>query len=297
MPGGARKTGWVIGDHYDIIHPYLEEGRKAIIGSSWSCASESNVKPNILLICLDAAYADRFSCYGYTRPTTPRIGALSVEGTVFERAVATSCWTVPTHASCFTGLYPSEHGAFDRVLSEGTGPTLAEWLQAQGYATVLVSANGFIGERYGFSRGFDFVREVWRDAPRLRSGHVFGWTKRKLGIADKGATNILRYLVNLGLAKRQPFFAFINYMETHAPYVRSLPGFTRLPGPSRYFLLAAAMSRLHKERRFLAPTGERGRKQLAALSALYDEHLAFADHHLRRLGSRRGLCVRDRATR
>ena len=92
--------------------------------------------PDILLIVLDAARADRFSSYGYHRQTTPHMDRFAGEGLRFTRAVSTSSWTLPTHASLFTGLLPDEHGTrnqhawlIDRF------PTLAELLAKRGYRT------------------------------------------------------------------------------------------------------------------------------------------------------------------
>ena len=69
-----------------------------------------NRQPNILLIVTDAARADHFSCYGYGRETTPNIDRVADEGLRFTQAVSSSSWTLPSHASLFTGLLPSENG-------------------------------------------------------------------------------------------------------------------------------------------------------------------------------------------
>ena len=71
----------------------------------------SGDRPNILVLMLDTARADRLGLYGYTRPTTPHLDAFSRSARVYERALATSNWTLPSHASLFTGLYPHNHGA------------------------------------------------------------------------------------------------------------------------------------------------------------------------------------------
>ncbi|MBD3291842.1 MAG: sulfatase-like hydrolase/transferase, partial [Armatimonadia bacterium] len=65
--------------------------------------------PNILLIVLDSARADRFSCYGYDRPTTPNIDRIAEEGTLFEQCWGDSNWTLPVSYSMMTGLAPREH--------------------------------------------------------------------------------------------------------------------------------------------------------------------------------------------
>ena len=66
-------------------------------------------RPNIVLIIMDATRRDHLSCYGYRRNTTPNIDIIAYESTLFQNAFSNAPWTVPSHASLFTGLFPSEH--------------------------------------------------------------------------------------------------------------------------------------------------------------------------------------------
>lgn len=118
--------------------------------------------PNIILIVLDTARAKSFSCYGYHRKTTPNIDRIAEEGVLYKWCFSPANWTIPSHASLFTGLYPSEHGchAGNPLLDENT-PTLSELLRSVGYRTVGISCNGLVSELYGFRKGFDFFYEVW----------------------------------------------------------------------------------------------------------------------------------------
>lgn len=113
-------------------------------------------KPNILLIILDTLRRDHLSGYGYTRNTSPYLDEFSTQATVFERAIAPAQWTIPSHASIFTGLYPSTHQvtqASDKL--SGSYPTLAEILQVDGYHTVGFSNNPLVGVlNNDLTRGF-----------------------------------------------------------------------------------------------------------------------------------------------
>ena len=113
-------------------------------------------KPNILLIILDTLRRDHLSGYGYTRDTSPYLDDFSTQATVFDRAIAPAQWTIPSHASIFTGLYPSTHQvtqANDRL--SGSYPTLAEILQVDGYHTVGFSNNPLVGVlNNDLTRGF-----------------------------------------------------------------------------------------------------------------------------------------------
>ena len=58
-------------------------------------------QPDVLLIILDTLRADRLSCYGYPRETTPQIDAFAEGGVLYERAISPAQWTIPAHASLF----------------------------------------------------------------------------------------------------------------------------------------------------------------------------------------------------
>jgi arylsulfatase A-like enzyme len=114
-------------------------------------------RPNVLLIVLDTLRRDRLSAYGYPRDTSPAFDAFSTRATLFERAVSPAQWTVPAHASLFTGLYPSQHGLVQgsQKLS-GMHPTLAEILRADGYHTVAFCNNPLVSVlEHDLQRGFD----------------------------------------------------------------------------------------------------------------------------------------------
>src|SRR5688500_9027832 len=64
--------------------------------------------PNVLLLILDTVRAASLGLYGNARPTTPEIERLAQRGVVFDRAIATAPWTLPSHVSLFTGRYLSE---------------------------------------------------------------------------------------------------------------------------------------------------------------------------------------------
>jgi len=112
--------------------------------------------PNILLIILDTLRRDRLSLYGNTRSTSPYLDEFAARSHIFTRAVAPSHWTIPAHASIFTGEYPGMHGMTqaDHLLTDGL-PTLAEHLTAAGYNTVGFCNNPLVGVLLnGLQRGF-----------------------------------------------------------------------------------------------------------------------------------------------
>jgi len=101
---------------------------------------------DIVLLVLDTQRYDRLSCYGYPRPTSPYLDELAADATLFRRVYTTAQWTIPSHASMFTGLYPSEHATNQSaaVLPSGI-PTLAERLREGGYMTAAFCNNPLVG--------------------------------------------------------------------------------------------------------------------------------------------------------
>jgi arylsulfatase A-like enzyme len=114
-------------------------------------------RPNLLLIVLDTMRRDRLSAYGGPRETSPNLDRFASDAALFARATSGAQWTVPAHASMFTGLYPSAHGLTeaDYRLSSAL-PTLAERLSHAGYETVGFCNNPLVGLLdHGLTRGFE----------------------------------------------------------------------------------------------------------------------------------------------
>ncbi|ADB62381.1 sulfatase [Haloterrigena turkmenica DSM 5511] len=110
---------------------------------------------NVLFVVLDTVRKDRLGPYGYERETTPELSAFAEEATVFESAVAPAPWTLPVHASLFTGRYPSQHGADQGSPYLEGDATLATALSAAGYDTACYSSNAWITPYTGLTEGFD----------------------------------------------------------------------------------------------------------------------------------------------
>ncbi len=113
-------------------------------------------QPDIVLLVLDTQRVDRLSAYGYASKTSPHIDAFAADATLFRQAISPAQWTVPTHASMFTGLYPSAHNTRQSfsVLPKEL-PTLAERLSSGGYHTAAFCNNPLVGVvDNGLRRGF-----------------------------------------------------------------------------------------------------------------------------------------------
>ncbi len=121
----------------------------------------SKKPPNLVFLVLDTVGAKHLSLYGYHRPTTPNLEKIARESTVYTRCFAPSSWTVPSHASMFTGLYPSQHGAYEkRYLLRDNLPHLVSILRASGYSTLGISANGLVSPATGICQDFDEFHDL-----------------------------------------------------------------------------------------------------------------------------------------
>ncbi len=118
-------------------------------------------KPNLLVVVMDTLRADRMSCYGYEKLTTPNLDALARRGLLFESAFSTASWTWPSTASLFTGLLPYEHGVLSNQACNLnlSYETVAEVLQRQGYSTAAISCNPLINRATHFDQGFESFDE------------------------------------------------------------------------------------------------------------------------------------------
>jgi arylsulfatase A-like enzyme len=113
-------------------------------------------RPDVIFLVLDTQRADRLSCYGYPLQTSPYLDQFAADATLFKAAIAPAQWTIPSHASMFTGVYPSSHQTVQSysVIPDQL-PTLAERLSAGGYFTAGFCNNPLVGViNNGLRRGF-----------------------------------------------------------------------------------------------------------------------------------------------
>ena len=113
-------------------------------------------RPDIILLILDTQRADRLSCYGYPFETSPHLDAFTADATLFRSAVSPASWTIPSHASLFTGVYPSRHATLHASsVVPAALPTVAERLRDGGYFTAAFCNNPLVGVvNNGLRRGF-----------------------------------------------------------------------------------------------------------------------------------------------
>jgi len=94
---------------------------------------------NIILVSLDTVSANHLPCYGYERDTAKNLCAFGKENILFTNAFSNASWTLPSHVSLFTGLYPFTHGVnTHQDTLQSTTPFLPSILKDVGYTTIFV---------------------------------------------------------------------------------------------------------------------------------------------------------------
>ena len=200
---------------------------------------------NVLLVTLDTTRADRIGAYGYAGAETPNLDRLAREGILFEHCITPTAYTLPSHSSIMTGLYPPHHGVRlngDAALG-GSHVTLAEHLAAKGYRTGAFAGAFVLDGRWGLAQGFQQYDDQFKLAPDqpLSLANV----QRP---ADKVVDAALQWLQQ---EDSRPFFAWVHFYDPHIPYE--------------------------------PPEPFRSRFASGGPSSLYDGEIAFADAQLGRL--------------
>jgi arylsulfatase A-like enzyme len=244
-------------------------------------AAESTA-PDIVVLIIDTLRADHVSHLGYRRRTTPALDRLASEGVTFENALSTSSYTLPSHASILTGLYPYQHGVEWQTSKQGqagAAANLPQTLQTLGYRTGAFSANTFwFSREHGFGRGFlrfdDYFHSVEDRMLRTAYGRIvtrlvfprLGWEDIP---ARRRAVDVNRAALDwMTRDPDRPSFAVLNYMDAHDPYLPPQPYrgmFASRPDPGGL---------IHWERHVperLTP------EELQAEIAAYDGGIAYVD--------------------
>jgi len=167
---------------------------------------------NVIIISLDTLRADRLGAYGYNRETSPALDRFASDGIVFEKSVSPAPWTLPTHVSLLSGLFPTTHGVTKSIHQRipNAIPLLAEVLRETGFRTHAVTGGGYLSENYGFNRGFETFEKHRRDHE--------GTTSKMLKRAEE--------LITTYRASGEQFFVFLHTYDIHCPYAPPEPYFS-----------------------------------------------------------------------
>ena len=238
-------------------------------------------RPNFVYIMIDTQRADRLSCYGYSKQTSPNIDGLASDGVLFTKTIAQASWTKPSIATAFTSLYPSSHQAVHKHnLLPDDVVTLAEAMRAGGYYTAGFANNINIAPSFNFDQGFetyvflepDYFFSANETSSQLAFYNVLRLLRERLLVKTK---SVMHYYQDATVVNEHVlawlqdnmdtrFFLFVHYMDPHDPYFihpYNGVGYARVDRPN--------------------PPPETA----GTLSEVYDDEVAFCDRHIGELVS------------
>ena len=223
-------------------------------------------QPTVVFIVLDTVRAASMGICDYERPTTPFLEELTSRPNVSHtcHAYSPATWTVPSHASYFTGTMVPVHESDSMGHTwEQDVPTLSEIMHNKGYQSVMISANPTLSVESGLQRGFDVV-DVAKGLEGMRGEDVSRRIKRAL---------------DEEVDPNKPLFLFVNVLDAHDPYPAIPRGVDWAPAQDE-----VAFDIFHREQdaeyhRYIRGEmpAERARQYLKAIRNGYDYGISMAD--------------------
>jgi len=243
----------------------------AVAGVRAQTATQDS-RPSIVLVSVDTLRPDHLGLHGYERNTSPQLDAWAARhAVVFDDAWANAAWTLPSHASMFTGQTALQHGVNSRFPAPTSLITLAERLRDAGYQTAAWTGGSWLSPKYGLYQGFE----------------EFRWWTTPDGGKDELSTQVKEISHWLEARHGSPLFLFVHTYEVHSPYRPRAPYFASftdsepLPPVTDRLLqpLRAGGYLLRKQLEF--PGGEPvPEADYPTVAAAYDSGIAYADAQL-----------------
>ena len=178
---------------------------------------------NYILITVDTLRADRVHCYGFPYVDTPTMDLFASKGVLFERCIAQTPLTLPSHTSLMTGTYPLFHGVRDNggYLVPQDLLTLAEILKGQNYQTSAFVAAYVLDSKWGLDQGFDYYFDQF-DLSKYKSISLGNVQRRGDEVIDEA-------LKWLNAHNQEKFFTWVHLYDPHTPYEPPSPFKERHP--------------------------------------------------------------------
>jgi arylsulfatase A-like enzyme len=196
----------------------------------------------ILLVTVDAwrashtSFAPTSQTEDAPSPYTPNLASLAEEGTAFTQAVSHGPATPYAFPALHTSSLPLSHGGYEHISEERT--LISEALSRGGWRGVGIHANPWLGERYGYGRGYDDYRDVGEfslpllddvreqligrfglDHPVYRTAqYVYRYAQKPLAsLGGEGKDEIAAARQAIGGAPDDTY-VWVHLLTPHAPY-------------------------------------------------------------------------------
>jgi arylsulfatase A-like enzyme len=235
-------------------------------------------KPHVIIIVVDAGRPDYFSCYGFPEETTPHIDRFAGEGVMFEQVISSAPWTIPSHGTMFTSLYPFQHQATWETLRLKEGiPTIFDIFTENGYNAVAVSANGLIVSPYNMlGKKTMILGQSGNNDPDV-SSFANGFDYRKTD-SETISGRFIKYLDENRLDT--PHIMYLNFYDLHAKYKAREPFYSRFVNAHQDKTLKAIGDFYNLHFKEMNDEQEITPEMISALRASYAARLAMIDADL-----------------
>lgn len=267
----------------------------------------TEIPPNVLLITVDTLRADQLGVYGHPYVKTPTMDGLAAQGARFALHMVQQPQTNPSHASIFTGMYPSMDGVRVHMVDKlpNTLDTMATIYAQAGYATAgLYSWMSFDPQYSNFQRGFQVYRDLTRHIPPILENPVVQQASAQYRVAEQYLALPKKVNQLTGLNKsveehakgradvtsdaaieqirtfgNRPFFLWLHYFDPHYPFAPP-PGFANLYDPGYRGPITTDIQTIYDiENGRLKPQAA----DIRRLMSLYQGEITFLDSQLARL--------------
>jgi arylsulfatase A-like enzyme len=234
------------------------------------CGSEPPSRPDILLFTLESLRPDHVGSYSGERDTTPNLDAFAAESVIYEDAHSVTSWTLASHASMFTGLYPSAHGAVGaRSKLDDKATTLAGLLAEHGYQTAGAASGPYLARGHNLNQGFEYYDD---------SAATIGVRSRAHGdVTNPIFEKVISRFFNSYRDPERPLFFFAYYWDPHYDYIPPAPYDTMFveKGSKPINMRGYESSQV--------VSAEISPAQLSYVLSQYDGEIRYTDHYLGRL--------------
>ena len=187
--------------------------------------AQQKTRPNILFVVWDACR------YDYAHSHADTFADLATNNLSFENAIAPATWSLPSHASLFTGEYPSSHGSTRMTDSIDSTP-LVGTLQDEEYTCYSVSGNGFASQRTGFHEPFDEAYYTGGEEPFLDGLGIYNHVQTQRLDGSSSRAEIAYSTLRSTIGHSQPFRSLLNLAAVGAGHSsRKVEPLQRIPHP------------------------------------------------------------------
>ena len=232
----------------------------------------------MILVTIESLRADTVPSADPSRPVSPFLDSLADEAAIYTDAHAVTSWTLASHASIFTGLYPTSHqttGPTSRLGDAYT--TVAEALGETGYQCAGIVSGAYLRSEYNLTQGFEFYDDDLATDLMVRSDESPLMPKAHTDVTNPGMLERIEAFLSEDRDPRRPLFLFTYFWDPHYDYLPPPPYDSLFVGPG-----CVPIDVTRYESRNVVHSGI-SEGELAYVRAQYLGEIRWTDLHLERM--------------